>query len=127
MLELELELLESVPKVSSLTLTVYGERPEFKMEEWWIPEQGSERRLVVSPPDVRSYASRRPDGAVNVTTWWDRQAVMAMMHMLLGGSQLYVSFDAKEFYYNRAMARGIEWFTLGLWRSNVVGEDSDLF
>ena len=126
-LTIQLELLEPVPKVESLKLSVHGEEREWGIKEEWIPEEGWERKLVSSTAEPGSYAARLPDGAVEVITWWDRGGVTALLNVLLSDRQVYISFDAQEFYRNHAKVRGIEWFTEGAWRSNVVGEDSDLY
>lgn len=126
-LELQLELLEPVPKVSSVTLSVYCEEAEWKITEHWIPDQGTERRIIPSRHSLGNMASRNPDGCVQIATWWQPHGVLALMNILVSGRQLYLNLDVQEFYRNHAEARAIEWHTEGSWRAHVVGEDSNLY
>ena len=125
-LVLQLELLESVPKVTSVKFTIYCQRLD-EIEKRDVPSPVAGRWHVSPELGLDSLVSRRSGGLVDVVTWWSPLGVIALLNVLLTGRQVYVSFDALKFYRNRTKVTGIGWYTKGAWLADVVGEESDLY
>ena len=122
---LQLELLEPVPNVTSVTLTIYCKGPaEIEKKDVLT----SAARWHGSPElGLESLASRRSDGHVDIATLWRHFSVLALLNVLLAGRQIYLAFSAQKFYRNHTKVVGMGWYTKGVWLADVVGEESNLY